>query len=354
MTPSVNACAKKCTVVSSLALGLLLVAILSLRHGVLPEEQEKIQTLKSRNGSVIATPVPYPQAPGNDSEERKQETENAPMTVNDGNVSETEETRNTTGTGYVAPKTGATTDKNDGSRSNNSTVPISKCPGNLLSVPPRNRVFIHVGKTGGSSLISLFKFRFEVHDATTFHKKPPRVTPQVFRKPRSSDHLIISIRDPINRLISAWYWHGRNARTKACRPCPGRPHADGMKVSLVGTFNKFAEKLENDKSAQTFWDYGCMRHFCFNYESYFSHLQPWISHHPCQVHIIRQEHLEEDCKQTFGFVPKIALKEGSHRETKADLSPRAIHNLRKRMDEEYRLYHWLLDLKRASLNATKS
>ena len=213
----------------------------------------------------------------------------------------------------------------------------NECSRLISSVPVSRRVLIRVGKTGSRTLVQTYPFRRSVHVSTG--KK---------FKPGPSDHLVISVRNPIERLQSAWdfggiYWE--KEERWLCNTC----HVGQCINRYFSSFNDFAERLDNSRLARRIWQNGCLEHFKENYAFYIEHLSTWILEHPCQVHRIRQEHMMHDMLEVFGDIPSEAwIHRSPQKHSASALSCRARKNLLGLLAKEYQLYYFLLGI--AGLN----
>lgn len=228
------------------------------------------------------------------------------------------------------------------------------CDKNLSEVSQSQWVLIHIGKTGGTTLSSLFRFRLEVH-AERNSRRPQQATPWDYPHPSESDYLVIPIRDPIKRLMSAWYFHKfgdayhRTGMKKwRCWRCPGIDNEGvGKQMPNFFSFNEFAENLDTEEGGRIL-DKGCLLHFCFNYHKYINYLKDWIARHPCQIRIIRQEHFAEDVWRTFNVdIGNVVKHRGKPAQANERLSRRAVSNLKAKLQTEYEWYRWLLSLQQS-------
>eukprot|EP01138_Halocafeteria_seosinensis_P004685 gb/GECG01004791.1/.p1 GENE.gb/GECG01004791.1/~~gb/GECG01004791.1/.p1 ORF type:complete len:302 (+),score=21.33 gb/GECG01004791.1/:1-906(+) len=223
----------------------------------------------------------------------------------------------------------------------------NSCSRSVSHVAPSNRVLIHIGKCGGATIKTLLQYRFQVH----VHKKRNSMPVEEYRHPKTNDHLIVTVRDPIDRLISAWYWdvyYFNEVKKKPlwrCLKCPV-----GSCVSVYySSFEAFAEDLDKNSDARAMWINGCIEHFKQGYAHYINGIRHWMETHPCQVHVLRQEYLKNDVRTVLGVELKdtrihSSRHSGVKRETKRQLSKRARENLGRLLVQEYDIYHWLLQL----------
>eukprot|EP01138_Halocafeteria_seosinensis_P000938 gb/GECG01000961.1/.p1 GENE.gb/GECG01000961.1/~~gb/GECG01000961.1/.p1 ORF type:complete len:318 (+),score=18.79 gb/GECG01000961.1/:1-954(+) len=227
------------------------------------------------------------------------------------------------------------------------------CPRQVYDVEPENRVFIHIGKCGGGTIKKMFHYRVRVHVAHAGKS----ISGEEFRRPKETDHLIITVREPLERLISAWYWNIYYYENEnkwpvwRCWKCS----VGSCVKDYYPSFNAFAEDLGKNTDAEAMWTNGCIEHIKQGFVYYIKHIRYWIKAHPCQVHVVRQEHFAKDVQDVFGVTlnrtdarPAVANQEFRRkhlaRPTGEQLSDLALRNLQEKLVEEYAIYLWLLRL----------
>eukprot|EP01138_Halocafeteria_seosinensis_P008185 gb/GECG01008365.1/.p1 GENE.gb/GECG01008365.1/~~gb/GECG01008365.1/.p1 ORF type:complete len:351 (+),score=23.48 gb/GECG01008365.1/:1-1053(+) len=205
-----------------------------------------------------------------------------------------------------------------------------------LPLGTRRRVLIHVGKCGGGTWRKTGIFHFEVH-----------VNNGKRFRPAEQDHLYITLRDPIERTISAWKWrklllsHSEKSKEK-CSSCRERAC-----LTKFGDINEVGELLNHTKAhvLRRLFLEKCIHHIGENYEWYLGHLLKYIFEHPARVGLLRMERLRDDGLRLFNRSISTRSHVNSKRTASSVLSTSAWNNLRSLLDAEYRIYYQLLALK---------
>eukprot|EP01138_Halocafeteria_seosinensis_P003312 gb/GECG01003388.1/.p1 GENE.gb/GECG01003388.1/~~gb/GECG01003388.1/.p1 ORF type:complete len:298 (+),score=13.39 gb/GECG01003388.1/:1-894(+) len=210
-----------------------------------------------------------------------------------------------------------------------------------------NRVLIHIGKTGGMTVRTRVThwIDYEVHVSHKFNygTHVPAIEIHEFH-PKPNDRLIITVRDPIKRVISAWnfrkYLTNNNIEmaSSRCSICEER-----QCFAFFSSISELAEALPHDPLARGLFTEGCIQHLKHNYTHYIHPIEDFIRNHPEQIEIIRQEHMEEDLRRVFHV--KHTWKTHTGPTKHKTLSDRGEQNLREFLRDEYRIYLWLLSLK---------
>lgn len=201
------------------------------------------------------------------------------------------------------------------------------------------RVLIHLGRCGGNTAREVVKFDLEVHVPRRHYD--PKVRGIDYYKPSSNDHLYILVRDPVERLISAWYHHhgSKQLSRQYCSKCVLQDC-----YRMFRSPDDLGRKLPWNSVARTFVTEGCIHHWKENYYFFIRRIASFIISNPCKVDLLRQEHLPEDLHRLFQAEPS-QVERRNRRMPHKPVSKAAKENLGHYLKDEYEIYHWLLSIK---------
>eukprot|EP01138_Halocafeteria_seosinensis_P010018 gb/GECG01010231.1/.p1 GENE.gb/GECG01010231.1/~~gb/GECG01010231.1/.p1 ORF type:complete len:279 (+),score=21.99 gb/GECG01010231.1/:1-837(+) len=214
----------------------------------------------------------------------------------------------------------------------------------------RNRVLLHIAKTAGMTIRGAARrwIEYEVHTGHRYNYGTglPLITIDEFH-PKPTDTIYISIRDPLKRTVSAWKFRHRNVvqgigppSLHYCSLCEEK-----QCFALYGSINEVAEALFDDPNASRVFTEGCIDLVRQNYTHFIQPISDYIEKFPKNVRLIRTENLEDDMKDVFGIKPFRTTHKGPQGGGDSPISSKAEYKLRRFLEEEYKLYNWLLDLK---------
>lgn len=196
--------------------------------------------------------------------------------------------------------------------------------------------FIHIGKTGGTTIGKIFKFK------KSHHHKPPR---------NNNLQYIVSVRNPIKRLVSAFNMIKQAINTDYSKPKPTNYVSDfnNVKKRLLKNGYIYSEKFDEyfkefDNVNQLFEELPTNKHAQYLFENnvphqhiskgigfYLSNGDFVDNNHDNIIYVTRNEYLDEDIKK-LGEMLNININTyKSHRlsnNKKEYLSPKAIENIK--------------------------
>lgn len=207
----------------------------------------------------------------------------------------------------------------------------------MTAPDPQNRVLIHVGKSGGTSIVEQLAAHGIVF-GQKFHARKPVYGADL--------RYVIILRAPIPRAISAfnWRYHLVVQSGEQRDRFPGEHDI----LTRYGTLNALAEALYREDGSENPLAQGNLRSIHHLGESIAYYLQPLLSRvRPAQIEgVITQENLRADCRAILGF--ELTSHRFRHGDTVPPemgfLSDRAQANLRRTLHQDFRCLEILRDL----------
>lgn len=204
--------------------------------------------------------------------------------------------------------------------------------------PKVNGLFIHVGKTAGSKLLSEIKFIKHFH-LTRLNKEKLNVY--------KVDDIYITTRDPLSRIISCWNYikYMTNIYPNYIKEKGKNGMTEKDYVSYFNDLNNVISYLDIDSRANDVFHSFCVHHISQGYEFYLKDIIDDLEKR--NVYVIRQECFDKDFKRVFGHKP-------NNKDRKRD-TQKSIHysrNIEKKnlskvyehLKKEYEIYYRLLSL----------
>ncbi len=203
--------------------------------------------------------------------------------------------------------------------------------------------YVHIGKCGGTTIQLCVKespiLKEKYGNVRVVHTISPGYSP-------NQDYLI-SIRNPINRLVSAFNWrHKRVVIDSEAGDLRERNMVPNEYEILkkYGSPNAIAEKLyvDGELDREVYSELFTIAHI---YNGIPTHINSFIDKvdPACIFGVITQENLNDDCERVLGVVNDKHTKGNSHK-SNVDLSQIAIENLRKVLHKDYSCIEKLNDL----------
>lgn len=213
---------------------------------------------------------------------------------------------------------------------------------------------LHIPKTGGTVLRSVVRAHRAKHPGATVRFLNHEMTlPLVVRKFPSAK-VVWFVRDPINRFVS-----GFNSRKRMGQPRYNVPWDEGEERAFTRfpTPSALAEALSSPTdTAAAEAAMNDIRHLRRTLVFYFDSVEFLDEHWDRIAFIGSQESFAEDfpiAREILGIDSELEAPTddvGAHRALSEDdryLSPLAIQNLKKWYDEDYKLFNWCVDWRRA-------
>ena len=194
--------------------------------------------------------------------------------------------------------------------------------------------YVHIGKCGGTTIQLCVKESPIIIEkygkASVVHTVSPGYSP-------NQDYLI-SIRNPIKRLVSAFNWRYKrvviDSEAGDLRERNMVPNEYEI-LKKYGTPNAIAEKLYVDGvlDGKVYSELFTIAHI---YNGIPTHMNSFIDkvEPDCIFGVITQENLNEDCERVLGVVNGRHTKSNSPK-SNVDLSEIAIENLHRALSEDY-------------------
>ncbi len=192
-------------------------------------------------------------------------------------------------------------------------------------------VFVHLGKTGGSSVISMLKkhkFNFEI-----VHIQQVKFDP--LKK------YVLLIRNPIKRFVSAFNWRYFLLVDDICKKnwsfsTKPATRNEILLLKKYKTPNNLAENIANFDYEK---DY--IHHINENYEFYFQEF--FLSHSQFSfqnIFVMNTESLQEDFQKLFGINEQLS-REKNNPNYNCVLSLKAVENLNMFLHKDIEIYQKL-------------
>lgn len=192
----------------------------------------------------------------------------------------------------------------------------------MITNSSRRLYVIHIGKCGGSSIRDLIRSSPSLAERYTdiklVHTTKPKYGPR-------ADYLII-IRNPLARLISAFYWRHRLTHEKEGRE--ERIKGESAVFNKYSDLNLIAEDLyssNNQINTQAHNDLKNIHHIREDISFYLSSLLDQVSPHNVYG-VICTERMDIDCRRLLGVTPKNRRKD-NWLTPKPALTKAAVRNL---------------------------
>jgi hypothetical protein len=221
-------------------------------------------------------------------------------------------------------------------------------------------IFIHIGKCSGTAIrksLENYKIKFKVvHHYNQIC--PNEIIPRHFRKKYKKPIFLFCIRNPIDRIISSFYFKYKRRIIDKCNPLPKDSKKTGclnFNKEIAGlNFYKTIENLainlynEDDSKNKNAFEF-CSEcdHISYGLDHYLKHF--FYKNH--NIKIIRHEFLKEDYKKCFdkdikiknvNYQPNIV----SHMNcNKIEISQKAYDNLKKFLKKDFEIIEKLADRK---------
>ncbi|MEP4037167.1 hypothetical protein [Pseudophaeobacter sp.] len=189
-------------------------------------------------------------------------------------------------------------------------------------------VLVHIGKCGGSTLREALEGSTTRIDSITHGRQPP-LGPQY--------RYYITLRDPIRRAISAFYWRRRLVLTEASQA--DRFPGEAQILRHYVSFNTLARMLYRPDDSCNALVQGHFRSIHHLSEDIAFYLQDLLATaQPDQIlGVLRQESLEADILQHFNIQTPGRLNDNRQNTSPEDLQliPRAETNLRRFLQADF-------------------
>lgn len=189
-------------------------------------------------------------------------------------------------------------------------------------------ILVHIGKCGGATLREALEAHEAPIDAITHVRQPP-LGPQY--------RYYITLRCPIRRAISAFYWRRKLVLTEASQE--NRFPGEAQILRHYGSFDNLARKLYRPNGSTDALAQGHFRSIHHLSEDIGFYLQDLLAvSQPEQIlGVLRQENLEADLLQYFGIQNPGRVndnRQGTSPEDRA-LSPKAQAHLRRFLQADF-------------------
>ena len=202
--------------------------------------------------------------------------------------------------------------------------------------------FIHIGKCGGSSVLNALvnseiikeKYNSILHTHTI---KP------IYQ--RNEDY-IITIRNPISRLLSAYNW--RYYLVVETENQKNRFKGEWEILNKYKTLNNMAEKLfdecTNSVDLNVSQEFEVIHHIRERISFYLLDFLDVVNIN--QIYgVLKQESLEQDCKKLLGVeIPHLKNHKSKTLPTYLNLSEKALNNLKRHFSDEFTCVKKLFEL----------
>lgn len=202
-------------------------------------------------------------------------------------------------------------------------------------LPSGSIVFVHIGKTGGSTLREGINNAQKNHIAAAVHRKKPVYNRRL--------KYIVAARNPIKRAESAFrYQYKRVVLERSNRGYLGEKAV----LEKYGTLNNIAEQLYHDDGSENKEVHKELNRIGHIRTDIAFYLRDLLSRcQPCQIEaVLMQESLNDDIRRVFGYHNTHEVNRNTFVKQSESLTARARSNLAKFLAEDYealtKLYCW--------------